>query len=47
MTKGAQSGARDALEGLGRDGREIQDRGDIGICMADAHCCRAETNKTL
>lgn len=38
MTKGDQSDARDVLEGLGRDGREIQDGGDIGICVADA-CC--------
>ena len=33
MTKGAQSGACDDLEGLGQDGREIQDGGDVYVWL--------------
>ena len=33
MTKGAQSGAFDDLEGLGQDGREIQDGGDVYVWL--------------
>ena len=29
------------------DGKEIQKRGDICICIADLFCCAAETNTTL
>ena len=30
-----------------KDGREIQEGGDISILMADSRCCMAETNTTL
>ena len=29
------------------NGKEIQERGDICICIADSLCCSAETNTTL
>ena len=29
------------------NGKEIQKRGDIGICIADSLCCTVETNRTL
>ena len=29
------------------NGKEIQKRGDICICIADSFCCTVETNATL
>ena len=29
------------------NGKEIQKRGDICICIADSLCCTVETNTTL
>ena len=29
------------------NGKEIQKRGDICICIADSFCCTVETNTTL
>ena len=29
------------------NGKEIQKRGDVCICMADSFCCAVETNTTL
>ena len=29
------------------NGKEIQKRGDICICIADSLCCTVETNMTL
>ena len=40
----------DNLEGWDRGeggGREVQEGGDIGILVADSHCCMAEANTTL
>ena len=39
----------DDLEGWGGvgDRKEVQDREDICILMADWHCCMAETHTTL
>ena len=49
MTQGTQTGALRQAEGWDgeRDGREVQEGGDICIPMADSCCCMAETNATL
>ena len=36
----------DDLDG-GKEGREVQEGGDIGILIADSLHCTAETNTTL
>ena len=37
----------DYLEGWVGGGREVQEEGDVYICIADSLCCTAETNSTL
>ena len=33
--------------GVGGEGRQAQEGGDICIIVADSYCCTAETNTTL
>ena len=48
ITQGAQPGTlwQPRVRGWGECERKVQERGDMGILMADSHCCMAETNIT-
>ena len=47
ITQGTQPSALGQSRGVAPGGgREVQERGDIYILMADSRCCMAETNTT-